>query len=174
MPVAVIAAVILVALVTVIGAAFLAAIYLQDSSYGNTVVTIAPSTQVTQEPLVVPAETQPAGVQVRVIYPHQFTGTIGNPEFARQISGTGNQIFPVLMTKNIVQATVRKQDYSGDTLTVEIYNNNTLLASKSVTAPMGEVSLLIDTTTAAAPGMSTETTPPGGRPLLGNGSLIYY
>ncbi len=174
MPVAVIAAIILVALFAIIGAAFLATMYFQDSPYGNTVVTIAPSAPVTQEPNIVPADTTPAGVQVRVNYPHSFTGTIGNPGFSRPVSGTGNRVFPVLMTNTIVQATVQKQDYSADMLTIEIYNNRTLLASKSVTAPMGEVSLLIDTTTAAAPGMSTVTTPADGRPLLGNGSLIYY
>lgn len=173
-PVAVIAAIIVVALITVLGVAFLATIYFQDSPYGNTIVTIVPSNPVTQEPGAVPADTQPTGVRVRVNYPHQFTGTIGNPEFSRQVSGTGTQVFPVLMTKNIVQATIQKQDYSGDMLTVEIYNNSTLLASRSVTAPMGEVSLLIDTTTAAAPGMNTETTLADGKPLLGNGSLIYY
>lgn len=174
MPVAVIAAVILVALIAILGAAYLAAVYFQDSPYGNTVVTIAPSAPVTQEPGIIPVDTKPEGVQVRVIYPHSFTGTIGNPGFSRQVSGTGNQVFPVLMTNTIVQATVQKQDYSGEMLTIEIYNNSTLLASKSVTAPMGEVSLLIDTTTAAAPGMSTATAPADGRPLLGNGSLIYY
>jgi len=174
MPVAVIAAVILVALITLLGATFLISIYFQESPYDNTVVTIAPSAHVTQEPVIVPADTQPTGVRVRVIYPHQFTGTIGNPGLVRQVSGTGNQVFPVLMTKSVVQATVQKQDYSGDTLTVEIYENSTLLASRSVTAPMGEVNLLIDTTTAAAPGMSTETLSTDGRSLLGNGSLIYY
>ena len=165
-------AVIAVIIILAIAAVTLNSLY--GSPYSNTVITITPSAGSIPTPNQVPANLKPAGVFVRVIYPGDFIGSIGNPGLLRQISGRGNQTFTILMTKSIVQATIRKQDQSPDTLTVEIYDNSTLLASRSVNAPLGEVSLLIDVTTAAAPGMSARQTPESERPLLGNGSLIYY
>lgn len=165
-------AVIAVIIILAVAAVTLNSLY--GSPYSNTVITITPSAGPNPPPEQVPADLQPAGVYVRVIYPGDFAGSIGNPGLLRQISGRGNQTYTILMTKTIVQATIHKLDQSPDPLTVEIYDNSTLLASRSVNAPQGDVSLLIDTTTAAAPGMGTDTTPADGRPLLGNGSLIYY
>jgi len=147
---------------------------LYGSPYSNTVITITPSAGTAPVQEQAPADMSNAGVFVRVMYPNDFTGTVGNPGLLRQVSGRGDQNFSILMTKSIVQATIRKQDASPEPLTVEIYNTSTLLAKRTVTAPLGEVSLLIDTTTAAAPGMSPEDVSPADRPLLGNGSLIYY
>lgn len=166
-----------IAVIAVIGILAIAAFALNSfysSPYSNTVITITPSAGSSTEIKETPADLQPPGVIVRIIYPNDFAGLIGNPGILRQVSGTGNQNFSVLMTANIVQATIRKLDPSPESLTVEIYNNNTLLASRTVSSPQGEVSLLVDTTTAAAPGMSTVGIPASERPLLGNGSLIYY
>jgi hypothetical protein len=147
---------------------------LYSSPYSDTVITTTPSAASNPPPEQVAAAPQPDGVYVMVTYPGDFAGSVGNPGLLYQVSGRGNQTFTVLMTKSIVQATIRKLDQSPDPLTVTIYNNSTLLASRTVNAPQGEVNLLIDTTTAAAPGMSAELTPASDKHLLGNGSLIYY
>jgi len=138
-----------------------------------------PLTTITPDITAVPtmdpasAAASAAGIQVRVDYSRQFSGTAGSPGYLQSLSGTGARVFPIRMLNNNIQATIRKLDNSGDPLTVGIYNNNTLLAKKTVTAPMGEITLLIDVTTELAPGLQG-TTPQGSAGLLGNGSLIYY
>ncbi|PKG33580.1 hypothetical protein [Methanoregula sp.] len=163
-----------IAVIIILAVAAVTVNSLYGSPYSNTVITITPSAGSNPPPEQVQADMQPAGVYVRIIYAGDFSGSVGNPGLLRQVSGRGNQTFPVLMTKSIVQATIRKLDPSPEPLTVGIYSNSTLLAERTVNAPQGEVSLLIDTTTAVAPGMGTKTTPADGRTLLGNGSLIYY
>jgi len=163
-----------IAIIAILAVAALVVNFLYSTPYNDTIITITPSAGTVPAQGQVPADLQPAGVYVRVICPCDFAGSIGNPGLLRQVSGRGDQNFSILMTKSIVQATIRKLDTSPEPLTVEIYNNSTLLAKRTVNAPLGEVSLLIDTTTAAAPGMSAERTSDGERPLLGNGSLIYY
>ena len=135
--------------------------------------TITPD--ITAVPTIDPASAaaSTAGIQVRVDYPGQFSGTAGNPGYLQSVSGTGPRTFPIRMLTNNVQATIQKQDNSGDALTVGIYTNNTLIAQKTVTAPMGEITMLIDVTTELPPGLAG-TTPQGSGGLLGNGSLIYY
>lgn len=163
-----------IAIIVILAVAAFAANTLFSSPYSNTVITITPSAGSNPVPEQVPADRQPQGVYVRVLYPNDYVGSVGNPGLLRQVSGRGNQTFSILMTKSVVQATIRKLDNSPEPMTVEIYNNTTLLTGRTVTAPHGEVSLLIDATTAVAPGMVTEPTPAGGQHLLGNGSLIYY
>jgi hypothetical protein len=126
------------------------------------------------QPLPEVTGTPESGVWIEVTYTGPFSGTIGNPGFLRQVSGTGNTTSPVIMTDNVVQAVIHKQDYSAEPLAVRIFNNSRLLSEKQVTAPMGEVNLLIDTTTASIPGGESLTDDTGNRSLLGNGSLIYY
>ena len=173
-PVAITAAVLLIAAIVLVGGIALAVYYLQGSAYGNTVVTTTHSAVVTQIPSPAPVPEQPVGVRVDVKYPGAFTGIIGSPGLLRQVSGTGNQTFAVIMTTSIVQATIRKQDNSGDTLTVEIYNNSSMIARQTITAPGGEINLLIDTQTTQPPGMTASTPPAGTNTLPGNGSLVYF
>jgi hypothetical protein len=111
---------------------------------------------------------------VEVIYPGLFAGSIGNPGSLHRVSGTGNRTFIVLMTTDLVQATIQKQDDYGDPLTVAIHNNSTLLAQKTITAPRGEIDLLIDTKTSSPPGMVSETPSAGTSTLPGNGTLVYF
>jgi len=139
-----------------------------------------PLTTITPDITTVPTLDVPStavsavGIQVRVDYPGQFSGTAGNPGYLQSVSGTGPRIFPIRMLTNNVQATIQKQDNSGNALTVGIYNNNTLLIQKTITAPMGKIDLLIDVTTELPPGLEGTTPSQGSAGLLGNGSLIYY
>ena len=136
--------------------------------------TFTPIISITPAPSPAPVTLPQTGAYVNVIYPGTFAGTIGNPGFLHEISGTGNRTFPLLMITSIIQTTIQKQDNYGDPLTVEIYNNSTMLSRQTVTAPMGGINLLIDTKTGKPPGMKPYTTPAGTRTLPANGSLVYY
>jgi hypothetical protein len=124
-------------------------------------------------PTVAPVlkNTPETGVRVRVISPGPYFGTIGNPGYLRQVSGSGDTSYTVLKNDDIVSATLQKQDNSGSALTVEIYNNGTLLTSRTVTAPMGEIQLLIDPKTALPPGIAPAT--PSLSTTTGNATLTY-
>jgi hypothetical protein len=136
--------------------------------------TTTPEITAVQTPAPAPTTALPTGVRVNILYPGMFAGTVGDREYPRQVSGTGNQSYTVIINGGIVQASVQKQDNSGNPLTVEIYNNSTLLSKKTVTAPMGEIHLLIDIATASPPGITPGTTQGAGRTGTGNSTLIYY
>jgi hypothetical protein len=137
---------------------------------------VAPVTPViTIPPTVIPAETKIAtgsGVRVRVISPGPYVGTIGNPGYLHQVSGSGDMSYTVLKNDDLISATVRKQDNSGSPLTVEIYNNGTLLTIRTVTAPMGEIQLLIDPKTGNPPGIASDNTRAAN--VTGAATLSYY
>jgi hypothetical protein len=171
-PVIIAGALVLVALLVICGGILFILHYPPGHAGDNEVVIITPVITVIQTTAPASVTVPQTGVRVNVIYPGTFTGTVGNPGFLHQVSGTGNRTFSILMTDSIIQATIQKQENSGEALTVEIYNNSTLLSRNTVTAPMGEISMLIDTKTARPPGMTTP--PASNRILLGNGTLIYY
>ena len=166
--------IVIIAMLVLFGGIVFLPHYVQDHK-GNIPTTIVPPTvTITQTPASVPPVTAPSGVRFEVIYPGMFTGSIGNPGYLHQVSGTGNHTYAVLMTTDIVQATIRKQDNSGDRLTVGIYNNGTMLAQKTITAPGGEINLLIDTRTSSPPGIIPDTLLYGNTTRPGNGTLVYY
>lgn len=167
-PVIITGALILIALIGMFGGIYLLSQYPLDHSGDNPAVTITPAITVRQTIPPAPVTVPQTGIRVNVIYPGTFTGTVGNPGLLHQVSSTGNRTFSILMTTSIIQATIQKQDNSGDALTVEIYDNSTLLSHKTITAPMGEINLLIDTETGRPPGMTNDTIPGG------SGPLIYY
>ena len=156
------AALAVLAILILAGVVTLVALFLPPS-HGTGVAPVTPA--ITIPPTVIPAVTEIAtdtGVRVRVISPGPFAGTIGNPEFPRQASGSGDISFKVLRNDELVAVTIRKMDNSGSPLTVEIYNNGTLLTSRTVTAPMGEITLLIDPKTGNPPGIAAETAQASG------------
>ena len=100
-------------------------------------------------PTTVPSD----GAYVRVEYPQIFIGEVGNPEMMYPVSGTGIQFYKVHWSDRIIQASVQKQDNSGDTLLLEVYNHGTLIKRSSTRTPMGTVTLLIDPVTGGPPGI---------------------
>jgi hypothetical protein len=98
---------------------------------------------------------------VRVNSTAYYFGTAGNPGLMKQVSGTGDLFYKVLKNDRLVQVSVQKQDNSGALLAVAIYRDGTLIASRSVTSPMGSVDLLIDPLTARAPGLTENDMLPG-------------
>ena len=110
-------------------------------------VTVLPVT--TPPPTLVPTD----GVWVRIDYPGTFIGEVGNPELMHPVSGTGVRLYKILWDDRAVEASAQKQENSGDTLVIEVYNNGTLIKRSSTRAPMGSVSILIDPTTGRPPGI---------------------
>ncbi len=151
-------ALIFVALLVIAGAAFLLVMPLLSGgglvNQPPVIVTPSPApVTMTSIPVAIP----PTGTWVRVSYNGTFTGSIGNPYSLRYISGTGNQIYSPQMTSDIVQVSVQKQDYYGNTLNVWIYTNGTVIAQRSTRAPHGTIDLLIDIGTGKPPGIPVRT-----------------
>ncbi|MGA2913469.1 MAG: hypothetical protein ABSE07_08130 [Methanoregula sp.] len=115
-----------------------------------------PSTQMTPAPahVVIPS----TGVWVRVIYPRNYYGRLGNPGSLRGITGSGDRFYQMNEDNHLVQVQIYKTDNSGDTLTVEIYRNGEIINRHETTAPMGFIELLIDARTGNPPGITPRIT----------------
>jgi hypothetical protein len=151
-PVGMIVAIILV-LIVVFGAT--AMIVLSSpagvvSGANNTVVVpIVTSPPVTT---LVPQEVMPSqGVWVKVTYNGTYLGEYGNPGGLILVRGTGEQFYAIKNSSDLVQASFQKMDYSGDTLTVDIYNNGSLITDISKSAPEATIALLVDPKTGKPP-----------------------
>ena len=105
------------------------------------------------------------------MYPGTFVGTVGNPGYLYQISGSGDKFYKTLRSDGLIQATVRKQDYTGDTLAVEVYVNGSMIAHRTVAKPMGEIALLIDAN-GNLPGVPPSSNVTSQTPA-GNNQLVY-
>ncbi len=115
-----------------------------------------PSTLVTPvpTPLIIPT----IGVWVRVTYPHDFYGRLGNPGSLREVSGSGDRLYQMNADDHLVQVQMYKTDNSGDTLSVEIYRNGESMTRRTTTSPMGFIDLLVDSTTGDPPGIPPRIT----------------
>lgn len=109
------------------------------------VVTV--TTVATQQQLVIPD----TGVWVRVIYNGTYYGKYGNPGELREVRGTGDQFYSVKNGTGLVQVSFQKLDYSGDTITVEVYNAGTMVTQATKRAPQGTITFLVDPATGTAP-----------------------
>ncbi len=115
------------------------------------------TTQPTTAPLAL--TTIPAsGAGFRVVYNGDFAGELGNPGRLGPVYGTGDMFFPVQKNDGLMQASVQKQDNSGNILTIEAYNNGKMIYTRNVSTPMGSLAILIDARTGEIPGMTTVTT----------------
>lgn len=125
-------------------------------------VTLLPATRITSPVTPLPPSPVPQeGVWVRVNSTAFYFGNAGNPELMQQVSGPGDHFYKVLKNDRPVQVSVQKQDNSGALLAVAIYRDGTLIATRSITSPMGSVDLLIDPLTARAPGLTENDMLPG-------------
>ncbi len=115
-----------------------------------------PSTPVTPvpTPLIIPT----TGVWVRVTYPQDFYGRLGNPGSLREVSGSGDRLYQMNADDHLVQVQMYKTDNSGDTLSVEIYRNGESMTRRTDSSPMGFIDLLVDSTTGAPPGIPPRIT----------------
>ena len=83
----------------------------------------------------------PTGIWVRIQYPGNFTGSVGMQGSMQEITGSGDRFFRVPATEGIIDASIQKQDNSGNTLIVTVYNNGTLVKQGNTTAPHATLNL---------------------------------
>jgi len=81
------------------------------------------------------------GVWVRVVYPGDFSGSVGISGRMNEILGSGTGLYQVPAQNEIVEAAIQKMDGSGRTLTVEIYNNGMIAGHDSTSSPEGSIDL---------------------------------
>jgi hypothetical protein len=92
-----------------------------------------------QAPLVVIPQ---SGVWVRVEYAGGFTGSVGTPGGQpRAVTANGTWLYRVPTVDGPVVGSIRKQDGSGNLLTVEVYNNGTLVKRVTTKAPNGAIEI---------------------------------
>jgi hypothetical protein len=84
------------------------------------------------------------GVWVRVQYAGSFTGQIGISGGMRQVSGSGEQFYQIPTIDGVVDATIQKQDGSGNVLAVDIYKNGKLFKGSTVATPRGTIDIHVD------------------------------
>jgi hypothetical protein len=151
-------------LILIVGMAAGAFLYSRDvpaKSGGAHEPVVVPELTVRQVPVPAPTIIPAEGVWVRVEYNGTFVGWVGSPGFLRHVGGSGEQIYPIRNDTRYVQASFRKQDYTGKTLTVEVYAGGVMTFRRTVRSPMGEVVFLIDPRTAEQPGVTPAATQPG-------------
>ena len=104
--------------------------------------TPVPTPQLTAVP---PEPVQPAvpqtGIWVHVVYDGRFTGTAGPSGRFRDIEGSGDQFYQLPARNEIVFASITKPDNSGNPLTVEIYDEGTMVKAQTITKPGGTLEI---------------------------------
>ena len=133
-----------------------------------------PTSTLQQTPLPTQVVIPTAGVWVRVAYPGNYYGWVGNPGSMQGVTGSGDQIYKIHESDGIVQLQIHKDDNSGNTLTVEIYRNGDLITRSSRSSPMSSIELLIDAKTGNPPGITSVATNETNQTGSGGGRVMYF
>ena len=162
---------IVIALILIAGGAF----FLSTFSSGNTSNLHTPETSPVVTVQVTPTITlpviPPTGIWIRVVYPGTFVWNCRQSRLSLPDFRSGDKFYKTLRSDGLIQATVRKQDYTGDTLAVEVYVNGSMIAHRTVAKPMGEIALLIDAN-GNLPGVPPSSNVTSQTPA-GNNQLVY-
>jgi hypothetical protein len=117
-------------------------------------------------PVIIPT----TGVWVRVEYPGNYYGWLGSPGALRGINSSGDQLYKMPESARFIQVNMYKQDYSGNTLTVQVYREGKIINNRTVSVPGGSIEIIIDTKTGIPPTLTpvvtqseNQTEPRGGR-----------
>jgi len=112
----------------------------------TTAVTTAPTphpTVTTEVTTLPPTPAQPkipdTGVWIRITYTGMFTGTYGTPSREAQVTATGDRLYQIATADGPVVASIKKQDGSGDKLTVAVYKDGVLIKTATTVAPGGTI-----------------------------------
>jgi len=154
-------ALVLIFILGVAAGAFLYSQYGFAQSEDTRAPVAAPESTAQPTPAPTPAIIPREGTWVRVVYNGTFVGWVGNPGALQHVGGFGEQLYWIRKNTSYVQASFQKQDYSGKTLTVEVYSSGVMTYRRTVRSPMGEVAFLIDPRTAEQPGVTPAATKPG-------------
>jgi hypothetical protein len=122
-----------------------------SGTHNTTVAPIITSPPVTTA--ILTSAIPPNGVWLKVTYNGTFEGSYGNPgpDNQQEVRGSGEQFYAIKNGNDLIQASFQKLDNSGNTLTVEIYNNGTMVKQFSKSSPKAEIDFLVDPTTGNPP-----------------------
>ncbi len=154
-------ALILILIVGMAAGAFLYSEYLTARTRDTHAPLVVPESAVRQAPVPAPAIIPAEGTWVRVEYNGTFVGWVGAPGSLRHVGGSGEQLYPIRNDTKYVQGSFQKRDYSGKTLSVEVYFRGVMTYQRMVRSPMGEIAFLIDPRTAEIPGVTPAAAYPG-------------
>jgi hypothetical protein len=105
---------------------------------------ITPTPTLTPVPTI-PAITIPStGIWVKVESNSTFIGSVGCPGSLTTVGGSGTHVYHIQYNDGGIQVSFQKQEYTGEPMTVEIYNNGTQIAHRTITAPRGTIELIVD------------------------------
>lgn len=87
------------------------------------------------------SESSDAGIEVRISYSGEWSGSIGGDGTSSSVDGSGDETIPIDDDLSTVSATVQKEDDSSDELTVAILEDSEVVVEESTTAEYGVVSV---------------------------------
>lgn len=123
----------------------------------------------TPVPTPTPKQIPSSGIWVEINYSQYYSGSVGIPGNLQQLSGslqsmpnTGDQFYQVPSTGKFVTASVKKNDGSGNPLTVNIYVDGSLVKTATTLLPYGnlDITAVVPAPTTPAPVNTTETSVP--------------
>ena len=138
--------------------AFFYSQYLAGNHTKPPIPEIVPTPTISQTPTIPEGIIPSSGIWVRVESNSTFLGSVGIPGSLKMVSGSGSQLYQILHSDGAVQASFQKQEYTGDPMTVDIYNNGTLMEHHTITAPRGTIDFIIDPKTGNPPGIPSNHT----------------
>lgn len=94
--------------------------------------------------VLLPGDTPPNGIWVRITYPGHFTGSLKADGWNSVVNSTGTYLYQLPVHDTTIEGSIEKGDGSAGTLDVEILNGGAVI-SKSVTKkPYGAVEIRVD------------------------------
>jgi hypothetical protein len=132
------------------------------------------TTEVTPHPTPVQVAIPQTGVWLRVIYPGNYAGTYGLPEYQTPVEDTGEHFYQIATVKGPVVASITKQDGTGDKLVVTVYKDGVLFKEESTTIPYRSIEFYSDikTPTPITYNTSTPVVPVTPSMFMLNNSVI--
>ncbi len=131
-------------ILAIAGTALFHSLYLGGNYEKSHTPEIIPTTAISQTPTIPEMIIPKTGIWVRVECNNTFLGSVGYPGSLKMVSGSGNQLYLIQQSAGAVQVSFQKQEYTGDPMTVEVYNNGKRIAHHTITAPKGSIDFIID------------------------------
>jgi hypothetical protein len=91
--------------------------------------------------VLLPGETPPNGIWVRITYPGNFVGSLKAEGWNSEVNSTGAYLFQLPVHDTIIEGSVEKMDGSGAAMDVEILNGGAVVSKTSTSKPFGAVEL---------------------------------
>jgi hypothetical protein len=133
------------------GGAFLYSHSMSGKNEGSRAPTLIPTPTILQTPTPPTAIIPKVGIWVRVLYPGNYLGWVGNPGSLEYVGGSGDQFYRIPKPDSLVQASFQKQENSGEPLAIEVYRDGEMIYRRTVRAPKGEIAFIIDPKTGKIP-----------------------